>query len=41
MVFVLAEGRFPKARKPAQKLILQLVVWERTHDMKCVVDKYH
>ena len=33
IVFVLVESRFPKARKPAQKLILQLVVWERTHDM--------
>ena len=33
MVFALAESRFPKARKAAQKLILQLAVWERTHDM--------
>jgi hypothetical protein len=27
--------------KPRQKLILQLVVWERTHDTECVVDRYH
>jgi hypothetical protein len=33
MVFALVESRFPKARKATQKLILQLVVWERRHDM--------
>jgi hypothetical protein len=33
MVFPLAESRFPKARKATQKLILQLAVWERRHDM--------
>jgi hypothetical protein len=30
-----------RTKGPALKLILQLVVWERTHDMNEWVDKYH
>jgi hypothetical protein len=26
-------ARAPKARKPAQELILRLVIWERMHDI--------
>jgi hypothetical protein len=33
MVFALVESRFPKRAKPRKKLILQLAVWERMHDM--------